>query len=230
MMPVLASGSGGAGTVFNLDVLQLMPLEVVLLFSVIFIIVGFLRGVRAEAWTTAFIVLAFIVLGLFGDALVAWANRFYKLTRFALAGGIVAENPVEIWQQFADSPPLIETDFERMVFRIAVFLTLYLIGLFVARAAVSRSLAPIGFGLIRRLPDLGERVMGALLGAVNGFLVALFVLPQVLPATRRTVIVVPQTTAVSDFLQENLINVAFIIVVIAIVLGLMASGGLRQRG
>jgi hypothetical protein len=229
-MPIVASGGSGMGTLFGYDVLQLMPLEVVLLFSAIFIILGFVRGVRAEAWTTAFIILAFVVLRVLGETLVAWTSRFYRLARFGLAGGIVAENPVEIWEQFADAPPLIETDFERLVFRMVLFLALYLIGLFVARAAVDRSLEPVGFGLIRRLPDLGERLMGALLGAVNGFLVALFVLPAVLPATGETVIVVPQTTTVSAFLRENLINVAFIIVVIAIVLGLMASGGLRQRG
>lgn len=228
-MPIVASG-GATGTAVGYDVLQLMPLELVLLFSAIFIILGFVRGVRAEAWTTAFVILSFLVLSLLGDTLVAWANRFYKLGRFALAGGIVAENPVDIWQQFADAPPLIDTEFERLAFRMVLFLTLYVIGLFVARAAVSRSLEPVGFGLIRRLPDLGERLLGALLGAVNGFLIALFVLPQVLPTTGETLIVVPETTTVAAFLRENLINVAFIIVVIAIVLGLMASGGLRQRG
>jgi len=73
-------------------------------------------------------------------------------------------------------------------------------------------------------------VMGAILGGVNGFLIAFFVLPRVLPADRETVIVVPKTSVVTDFMTQNLVNVAFVVLVIIILLGLMATGGIRQRG
>lgn len=229
-MPIFAYGGGGVVDGIKDDVVQLMPLEVVVLFSVIFIIVGFARGVRAEAWVTAFILIAFLVLRILGDTLIAWSNRIYKLMRFALAGGIIAENPVEIWEQFADNPPLIETDAEQMMFRIAVLLALYFLGLIVGRIAVRRELVPIGFQLVRRLPDLGERLMGGILGAVNGFLIALFVLPRVLSERKETVIIVPETGSVTNFMDENVANVAFVVLIIIILLGLMASGGARQGG
>lgn len=215
-------------TILSDETVQLMPLEVVVLFSAIFIIIGFIRGVRAEVWITVFILVAFLVLQVAGDTLITWTNRIYRLTRFALAGGIIAENPVEIWEDFADLPPLIESDGEKLLFRITLFLVLYLLGLIIGRIAVRRKLVPVGFQLIRKLPDLGERLLGAVLGAVNGFLIALFVLPRVLPAQKETIIVVPETNVVTDFMSDNIVNVGFVVLVIIILLGLMATGGIRQ--
>lgn len=230
-MPVVASGGQGLiGTLLGDEVVQLMPLEVIILFSAVFVVVGFIRGVRAEAWVTALIVIAFIILRVWGDTLITYTNRIYRLTRFALAGGIIAEDPIEIWQQFVDMPPLIESDVEKLLFRMTLFLTLYLVGLIVGRIAVQRRLIPVSFQLIRQLPDLGERLLGAVLGGANGFLIAFFVLPQVLPAEKETVIVVPKTRIVTEFMTENLVNVAFAVLVIIILLGLMATGGIRQRG
>lgn len=231
MMPVVASGGGGMiNSILGEKVVQLMPLEVIILFSVVFIVIGFLRGVRAEAWATALIVMAIVILRVWGDTLITYTNRIYRLTRFALAGGIIAEDPIAIWQRFAEMPPLIESDVEKLLFRVSLFLTLYLIGLIIGRIAVRRRLIPVGFQLIRQLPDLGERLLGAVLGGVNGFLIAFFVLPQVLPAEKETVIVVPRTRIVTEFMTENLVNVAVVVLVIIILLGLMATGGLRQRG
>ena len=230
-MPIIAFGGGGLlGTLQGEEAVQLMPLEVIVLFSIVFVVVGFVRGVRAEAWITAFILVAFLILRLAGDTLITWTNRIYKLSRFALAGGIIAENPVEIWQKFADKPPLIETEVEKLLYRMAIFLALYLIGLIIGRLSVQRKLVPVSLQLVRKLPDLGERIMGAILGGVNGFLIAFFVLPRVLPADQETVIVVPKTSIVTDFMTQNLVNVAFVVLVIIILLGLMATGGIRQRG
>ncbi len=230
-MPIVASGGDGMiGALLGEGTVQLMPLEVIVLFSIVFIVVGFIRGVRSEAWITTFILIAFAVLRIAGDTLITYTNRIYRLTRFALAGGIIAENPVEIWQQFADKPPLIETEVEKLLFRMALFLALYLFGLILGRFTVKRTLVPVGFQLIRKLPDLGERFLGAVLGGVNGFLIAFFVLPQVLPAEKETVIVIPKTSVVTDFMTENLANVAFVVLIIIILMGLMATGGIRQRG
>ncbi len=217
-------------TLLGKETVQLMPLEVIVLFSIVFIVMGFIRGVRAEAWVTAFILIAFAILRIAGDTLIVWTNRIYRLTRFALAGGIIAENPIEIWQKFAEKPPLIETDVEKILFRMGLFLALYLLGLILGRFTVKRTLVPVGVQLIRKLPDLGERFMGAVLGGVNGFLIAFFVLPQVLPADKETVIIVPKTSVVTQYMTENLVNIAFVILVIIILLGLMATGGIRQRG
>lgn len=215
-------------TLLSDETVQLMPLEVVALFAVVFIVFGFVRGVRAEAWITTFILLTFVVLETFGDTLTTWANRVYRLSRFALAGGIIAENPVDIWQEFANAPPLIETGSEQVLFRLSVLLALYLLGTIIGRLTVKRTLEPVGLRLVRKLPDLGERLLGALLGGVNGFLIAFFVLPRVLPADKETVIVLPKTTVVTDYMNENIVNVGFVVIVIVVLLGLMATGGIRQ--
>lgn len=218
------------GTLLGDEVVRLMPLELIVLFCGLFAILGFTRGVRAETWVMAFILIAFVVLQTLGDTVVKYANQIYRLLGFALAGGIIADNPVEIWQRFAGKPPLIETETEKVLFRLALFLLFYLLGLLAGRIAVRRKLTPLGFRLIRQLPDLGERLLGTVLGAVNGFLIAMFVLPRVLPAEKETVIVVPKTRVITDFMTENLGNIAFAVIVVIILLGLMATGGIRQRG
>jgi hypothetical protein len=230
-MPIVAFDGGGImDAILGRQVVQLMPLEVVFLFSIMFIVIGFVRGVRAEAWSTVFILVSFTVLALAGDTLIVWSNRIYKLSRFALAGGIVAEDPVTIWQQFADDPPLIETDFEKILFRMTLFMGFFLLGFILGRIRVRRSLVPVSVQLIRQLPDLGERLLGAILGGMNGFLIAYFVLPIVVPVDRETIIVVPENQAIAEAMAQNLANVAFVIIVIVILLGLMASGGIRGRG
>lgn len=231
LMPFVASGGGGViGTLWGKEVVHLMPWEVIVVFAFVFVVIGFGRGVRAELWITTFIVIAFAVLRIAGDTLIVWSNRIYKLTRFALAGGIIAENPIEIWQQFADMPPLIETDVEKLLFRMSLFLVLYLVGLIIGRISVRKKLVPVSLQLVRKLPHLGERLLGAVLGGVNGFLIAFFVLPQVLPADKKTVIIIPKTSTVTEFMTQNLVNVAVAVLVIIILLGLMATGGIRQRG
>lgn len=218
-----------ANAVAGNDIVRLMPLEVVILFSSVFVVVGFTRGVRTEAWITVFLLIVFAILRVWGDTLITYTNRIYRLSRFALAGGIIAENPVEVWQQFADMPPLIESDTEKLLFHIALLLMFYLLGVTIARFRVQRTLVPVGFQLIRQLPDLGERLLGAVLGGANGFLIAFFMFAQVMPAKEEIAIVMPETKVITEFMSENLFNILFVMIVIVILLGLMASGGIRQQ-
>ena len=219
-----------AELVWGTEVVELMPIQVVLQFSFTFIIIGFLRGVRVESWSTACILLTYLVLWVADETLITWTNRFYKLTRFGLAGGIVADNPVDIWQEYADDPPIIETENEQVLFRMTIFLALFLFGWIIARVRVQRALAPVNLGLIRELPDLGERALGAVLGGVNGYLIGYYVLPVIRPAETETIIIVPESDVITEFMTRNLANVGFVILVVIILLGLMASGGIRQRG
>jgi hypothetical protein len=210
--------------------IELMPLEFLAVIGVVFAVIGFVRGVRAELWVTGMVMLGYVILHFFTDDLIAWTNRFYRLFLFGIRGGPFVEDPIEIWNKIRKAPPLIETEADRLWFSVIVFLGFYLLGFFLGRQIVKRKLAPISLGLLRNFGDLMERVLGIGVGFVNGFLVAGFVVPRVLPAERRTVIVIPSTEVVTQFMARNLVNVAVLVLVVVILLGLMASGGLRQRG
>jgi len=210
--------------------IELMPLEVLALVGAVFVLIGFSRGVRAELWATGMIVLGHVVLRAFGDDLIKWTNRFYKLFLFGIRGGPFAEDPIEIWNKIKDAPPLVGTDQEKLLFSVVVFLGFYLLGFVMGRRRVAKKLTPVSLGLLRNFGDLMERLLGGVIGFVNGFLVAGFVLPRVLPARERTVVVVPSTEVVTSFMTQHLVNIAVTVLIIVILLGLMASGGIRQRG
>ena len=210
--------------------IELMPLEVLVLVGAVFVVIGFARGVRAELWVTGMITLGYVVLRAFGGDLIKWTNRFYKLFLFGIRGGPFAENPVEVWNKVKDAPPLVGTEREKLLFSVGVFLAFYLLGLTLGRRRTAKRLTPVGLGLLRSFEDLFERILGGVLGFVNGFLIAAFVLPRLLPARERTVVVVPSTDVVTQFMAQHLVNIGVVVLIIVILLGLMASGGIRQRG
>ena len=210
--------------------IELMPLEFLTIIGVVFAVIGFARGVRAELWVTSMVVLGYVVLHFFTDDLIAWTNRFHRLFLFGIRGGPFVEDPIEIWNKIREAPPLVETEADKLLFSVIVFLGFYLLGFLLGRRVVKRKLTPVSLGLLRNFGDLMERVLGIGVGFVNGFLVAGFVVPRVLPAERRTEIVIPSTEVVTQFMAQNLVNVAVFVLVVVILLGLMASGGLRQRG
>ena len=210
--------------------IELMPLELLVLVGTLFVVIGFARGVRAELWVTGTIVLGYVVLQAFGDDLVKWTNRFYRLFLFGIRGGPFVEDPIAVWNRVRDAPPLVGTERERLLFSVAVFLAFYLLGFTMGRRRVARQLTPVSLRLLRNFGDLMERVLGGVIGFVNGFLVAGFVLPRVLPARERTVVVMPSTEVVTQFMAQHMVNIAVAVLIIVILLGLMASGGIRQRG
>jgi hypothetical protein len=65
------------------------------------------------------------------------------------------------------------------------------------------------------------KLAGAALGAINGYLIAYFLVPQVFPEPETTVVL--PSGPMTEFLGKNLFNVVIGIIAIIVFLGLRAS-------
>ncbi len=202
------------------------PFLVILTLIAVFVILGFLRGLVREVILTLFILGAITIMTNRFDSLVAWVNRLYRMTMFVLKGGIAAENPVAVWENVKKLSPLVETAQERLVFQVAMMGAALIAGYIVGNLTSRQRLAPVSLSLLWRPADLIPRLLGAIGGAVNGYLVINYLLPKVL--TEPTTVIIVPTAKVSDVLQINMTNVAIAILVIIIIIGLQASGS-RSR-
>jgi hypothetical protein len=166
------------------------------------------------------------VLTTWGQSLViGWANRLSAMARFALQGGLIADDPGAVFAEVRSLPPLIGTEQHKLRFTLALFgwlpIFMYLLGRWRFR------IRPTAFGplLIYRV-SRRRRLMACGLGVINGYLIARFLVPLLFPQPEM-VIKVPSGEVVS-ILDENLALVLVGFVLILIVFGLQASG--RSRG
>ena len=56
--------------------------------------------------------------------LAPWVNRFYRLGRFALSGGLFSDNPAAAWGQASNLPDLIRTTLDQQVLELVIFFTI----------------------------------------------------------------------------------------------------------
>lgn len=192
----------------------------------VFILLGFLRGLARELILTFFIIIAQVLLNRYFDSLVAWANRLYRMAFFALKGGLASDDPLAIWNSIQAMRPLVETQQDKVTFTLATLGAALIFGYIIGNVFSRGKLAPVGISLLWRPGALLPRLLGAVGGAVNGYLIVNYVVPRLLTEPR-AVIVVP-ATKVSNVLQINLVNVAIALLVIIVIVGLQASGSRRR--
>jgi len=168
-----------------------------------------------------------------GRVLVTWgrgpamglADRLSVMARFALQGGLTADDPGAVLASVGELPSTLATDGGKAQFALGLFvlpvILVYLLGRWRFRARAS------AFGPFLVYPvSFRRRLMACGLGGINGYLIARFLLPLLLPG-RDTVITVPSGQVVS-LLDQNLVLVLIGFVLILIIFGLQASG--RSQG
>lgn len=189
---------------------------------------GFVGLLQKPAWQGC--AMAGIVIGrallTWGQSLViGWANKLCVMVRFVLGGGLTSEDPGAVFAQVRKLPPLIATDQEKLRFTLALFgfivVFTYLIGRWRFR------IRPVVFGplLIYRISII-QRLLACGLGAINGYLIAHFLVPLLLPQAE--MIVKLPSSQIAALLKEKMVLVLIGFVIILIVFGLQASG--RSRG
>ena len=220
-----------------MTIFQFVASDVVLVVAILFGIIGFMRGPRRELIVTLFILVAFLLTTVFEDQLVVWVNRFWRLFRIATSGALASDNPGPAIAS-VPSEPLIGNDAQRSLFRIIVFSLLVLFGYgrgggqFRERAV--RPLVGVftlglftveGQAQTARAPRmrLSTRLAGFVAGAVNGFLVAYYLLPRLVRG-EQAVLVIP--TLSTTLLQGRFLFIAFLALVAVIIF----VGWARARG
>jgi hypothetical protein len=189
--------------------IYLNQLYLVIGLVVLFGLMGLRRGVLRELLSLFGVFLA-IVVGRWGTSfLEPWVNRSYKMTMFALKGGLASDDPSGILAEMGALTPPITTDADRLVLGTVAFasvvLGFYLLGEFVVDPPKA----------------ISQRLSGIVLAGVNGYFIAYFLAPRHL--------LTPQTTirfsasGMIDLLTRNLIKVVLAFVIILIVLGLQMS-------
>jgi hypothetical protein len=162
----------GAGQVTG----QLEGLALIAIGS--FAVIGFGRGARREWVSLAATAAAYVAVERHWQTMAAWAGR---------AIAVVAVGPLKSSAAAAEAGaagthggPGAVLGYGSAVWQVAFFaavvVTSYLVSQRMAYVRVG------GMAAILRLPDLVDRVMGALLGACTGYLAATFVLDRLFPA------------------------------------------------
>ncbi len=187
----------------------------------LFGLIGFLRGVAREVITTIGIIMAYIVIRWGESFLIRWTNKLHKMILFSVRGGMASDDPTAVWGQVSGLPPFIETDGEKLLFKLIIFVLLVILAYVVGNRVLSGKTVPFGPLVIYPKLSFLSRLLGLATGLMDGYLIANFVIPQAFPK-KVTVIRLP-TGNVSGFLDENLFFVFIGFVVVLIVFGLRSA-------
>jgi hypothetical protein len=115
--------------------------------------------------------------------------------------------------------PLVSRGFSELTVQLAAFLAVVAFAYVVSRR-VTRAPKASGFDLLRDIPSLLERLMGAATGAANGFLVARFVTDRLF-ATASTAVIVPGPQT-ETFIDQQGTNLFWLIVAVVMLFGVMS--------
>lgn len=201
----------------NITVGYYLPVGMVLL---LFGLVGLKRGVDRELFSMLGIALGMWLAGSFGPSLAPLVNRLYKLGRFALTGGLTSGEPTAAWQDAKAWPDLIRTASDVQLLVAGVFGIIVLLFYLWGQIGV-------------RPPQTGmSKLLGLVAGGINGFLVAYFLFPALLPQSK-AVITLPSgqiNATLSNRQTVALAIVVFTVLLIAFGLHNASRPGRGDRG
>ncbi|MGQ9681111.1 MAG: hypothetical protein ACUVX9_01090 [Anaerolineae bacterium] len=155
---------------------------VVLLFG----FVGYQRGFLRELVAAPAILIAPVLGPWLGAALKPWANRFYKLFMFARFGGLVTDDLAAVMDRVKQVPPLINTPEDVVRLGSLLFLLIIAAGYL------------IGEWRVKGPADRVARLLGAAMGAINGYVLVQVLVPRFWSA-QYAIIVVPTASVLQVF-------------------------------
>lgn len=216
----------------GLQVVELTATTVVLIFVALFAYLGYRRDVRRNLMFFGGLLVATLLCQVNSKPLVPIVNRLARLLLFAVKGGVLADNPLPIWEAVKKRPPLVNVDDPQNMlwFNTVVFVVLgvfsYWLGNRLWRGGAPDILAMARSRLEGKKSKKSVNQMvsafftqltGTVVGGLNGFLVAMFFIPRYLAATK-TLVVIPGTAA-WDLLTRNLRYAIVVVLLVFIVRG-----------
>jgi len=147
----------------------------------LFAVVGFTRGARRE-WLPLLVALcAFVGINNHWSAVVRALHTVQRLFLLVLKErGAPAQDQAAAWSTASASAGMVPVDQGAAVWQIGLFAASVLAGYLVSQRIGRSQLA--GMVTLARLPDLVDRLVGAVLGAATGYVAGTFTLARLFPA------------------------------------------------
>ncbi len=165
---------------------RLDQLAIAVFVALIFGYIGYQRGILRELFAAPAILLAPTLGPWLGQVLKPWINRCYRLILFARFGGLATDDLGSVMAKVRKVPPLISTPADAVRAGVVCFLLVILSGYL------------IGEWRIKGPKDRATRLLGALIGIVNGYVLVQVVLPRFWTA-QFAVIIVPTASVLQLF-------------------------------
>lgn len=188
---------------------------VVAIVVLVFTGLGFWRGWLREAATLAGLLLSWSLVIFLGHALIDFLNRLYLIVAFIVQDGFDARSPGALIEEMRRSPPL-DPRHPEVVFAL----------LFVALLGLTY-LGTVRY--VARANSLRGRVLGALVGIANGYLVVYLVLRFVAPVLGLG-LEWSGFNVVSTVLERNLTTLLVVGVSLIVGIALLSSSGAAMKG
>jgi hypothetical protein len=185
---------------------------VVAVVAGVFAYLGVRRGMTVGQFMLIAIVAGILLADRLAKFMEPWINVSYQI---ALA--VVREHatsPDALVKTMFSQPPLITKGWQRLDLGSLMFVLLVLMGYLIGRRRSAKAKAAA----------LMTRFLAAVVGAINGYLIAFFLLPRYLTASR-TVVTVPNVN-IKSLLQVQLSLPILLLVLVIITFGVL---GTRQR-
>ena len=187
---------------------------VILFLVALFAVLGLWRGIRRELFVLLGIAVAGALASTQVEFLTLWVNRFYKVAMFVMKGGLAEELGSA---KLGPMSPLVETGDDKIWLAVIAFCVVVVVFYL------------LGQSLIKKPSNGAEKTLGAMVGAVDGFLINRFIYPKVFP-TERTHVVIPSGQVSEKLTTGSVFALVLVgLVVILIVHGVRISSRSSQK-
>jgi hypothetical protein len=191
---------------------RLDQMAIALAVVVLFGIIGYQRGLLRELVAAPAILIAPFVGPWLGEVLKPWVNRFHKLFMFVRFGGLGTDDWTAVLEKVRSTKALVSTPEDEVALALVFFMVVIACGYCV------------GQWRVRGPTDRPTFWLGALMGALNGYVLAQVVLPRFWSA-QFAVIIVPTASVLQLFHGQ----VALALVLAFVVLVIYALRLARRR-
>lgn len=182
---------------------RLDQLSIALAVIVLFGAIGYRRGLLRELVAAPAILVAPLVGPWLGTVLRPWVNRLHKLFLFARFGGLATDDLTAVLGKVKQVQPLISTKEDVLRLGVVLFMTIIACGYL------------LGEWRIKGPADRAMRLLGALMGALNGYMLVQIVLPRFWSA-QFAIVVVPTASVLQLFHGQLAVAlvIAFVVLVV----------------
>jgi len=188
----------------------------VAIVAIAFAYLGARRGLGIEVFVLAGVAVGILLADWLAQFLTPWINTVYQLVMAIVRERV--SSPEKAFAVLSKQPKFITTAYHLKLLGSVLFVVLVVVGFLIGRKRSAKA----------KPPRLTTRVLAALVGGVNGYLIAYFLFPRHIMAAK-TVIEMP-TAPVRELLQVQVGVPILIVILVAITMGVLGTRQGKPRG